>query len=98
MSSIGSISGVNGLSYQQPVTGTFRRGSDGDDGAGNAGDVGKSNFMNAIAQALGQSVPGSTAGGATNSAQDPQVALQSFMRQNIGNGQNISCALLNTTA
>ncbi len=58
--------------------------SDGDHGQEN---IGKSNFMNAVTQALDQSLSGSaskpqvshkTAAGAT--VQDPQVALQGFLQ------------------
>lgn len=92
MSSIGNISAANNLSYLQPTSNATQRvaggDSDGDSDSSGSGGVGKSNFMSAIAQALGQNLPG---GSATSSAsnvtapsagstQDPQAALQAFVQ------------------
>ena len=94
MSSISNISGSSSISYVPPTTSTIQSigggDTDGDnDGSMGAGKVGKSNFLSALQQALGQSLSGSSgASSATstsdpaspsNLTQDPQVALQSFL-------------------
>lgn len=94
MSSINNISGLNNTFPLQQTSNTSQRvggDSDGDsDRSKGAGGIGKSNFMNSIAQALGQSMPSnvgtSTATTSPGSAlssgatQDPQVALQAFLQ------------------
>jgi len=97
MSSISNISSVSKVSYLQPKPDMKKAAggdADGDnDGGAGAGKVNKSNFMNAIAQALGQTLTaGSTTSAATsvvkqataatapsNATQDPQAALQTFL-------------------
>jgi len=94
MSSIGNVSGATNVSYLQPATNSAqsvaRSDSDGDnDSSSGVGKVGKSNFLNAIEQALGQSMPGSTATSSATSAsnstspsvstQNPPAALQTFL-------------------
>ena len=60
MSSISNISSVSKVSYLQPKPDMKKAAggdADGDnDGGAGAGKVNKSNFMNAIAQALGQTL------------------------------------------
>lgn len=95
MGSIGTISGVNNLSYLQPASSATPRISGGDsDGAsdsrGGAGAVGNANFMSAISQALGKNMTGSATsssaapyapyGTTVNTTQGPQAALQSFVQ------------------
>jgi hypothetical protein len=106
MSSINSISGLTNLSYLQPTTNTTQSigggDADGDnDGSSGAGGVGRSNFLSAIEQALGQSLSGgissatsassptSSSTPSSSSTQDPQAALQAFL-------QNLFAALHQT--
>ena len=105
MSSISNISSLSNLLNLQPASSAPQRvgagDSDGDgDNSRGAGGVGKSNFMNAIQQALGQSVPGSlstssssatSATAPTSATQDPQAALQAFL-------QNLLASLGQTNA
>ena len=94
MSTISSVSGPTNLPYVQPATNAIQpvRGGDSDgdsDGSSGAGKVGKSSFINAIEQALGQSLSGSSTTSAPASASDvtsaasspqnPQAALQGFL-------------------
>lgn len=94
MSSISNISGSSNLSYLQPTTNATKQvgGSDVDgdnDGGSKVGRVGRSNFMSAIEEALGQTLSGSSgassatstsgSSSSTSSTQDPQTALQAFL-------------------
>ncbi len=98
-----SISNITGSTVSQtPATGRSARkvtggdadgDNDGTSGAGRSGRAGKSNFMNAILQALGQSLPASSATTKVNAApaasnssstpnatQDQQSALHAFVQ------------------
>lgn len=94
MSSISNIFGSTNAPYVSPTTNATRSVGGGDasgdnDGGSGAGKVGKSNFLNAVEQALGQTLsggsgtspatPASNPTSSANSTQDPQAALQAFM-------------------
>jgi len=95
MSTINNISSSTYVSYVQSTTKTNAtqsvRGHDGDnDVSSGAGKIGRSNFMSAIEQALGQTLSGSSgtspatsaskSTSSSSSTQDPQAALQTFLR------------------
>ncbi len=90
MSAINNVSGSANLSYLQPATNSTPTGVDADGNNGSSGVARKSNFLNAIERALGQTLSGSSgassatpASGSTSSsssAQDPQAALQAFLQ------------------
>ncbi|NNM80560.1 MAG: hypothetical protein HKM01_08925 [Gallionella sp.] len=94
MSSINTVSNTNNLSGLQQLSPSSQRiaGGKGDgdsDGGKETRGVGKSNFMNAITQALGQSLSGTsgTSSSASSSSSstspttpDPQAALQAFVQ------------------
>jgi hypothetical protein len=112
MSNIGSIPGLSSLFNMQSTSNTTRsaggKDSDGDnDGSRVRGGVGRSNFMSAIQQALGQTMSSnsgtssvaSSATSSSSSTQDPQtaVAMKAFM-QNLFAALHQSSGQSNATA
>ena len=81
-----NVSGLNKMPYLQTAPNTAQpvvgNDADGDnDGSSGSARIGKSNFMSAIEQALGQSLSDNAgvSSATSSSAKDPQAALQAFL-------------------